>query len=93
MDSSNVIWPRRESSSRVFFVRVYPPHGQLSNPTVELCRTIARNVDVHEERLAKVPKVGDEFFVDLAKYVCLRVEDSYAVPGFEAVVFVGRPAQ
>lgn len=93
MDISNITRPREKPSSRVIFVRVYPPIGQSSNPKIELCRTIARNVDVHEERLAKVPKVGDEFFVDLARYVCLRVDDSYAVPGFAAVVFVARPAQ
>lgn len=73
-------------------LRAYPPSGQASTPKIELCRTIARNVDVHEERLFKVPNVGDEFFVDLAKYVCLRVDDSYAVSGSAAVVFVAKSA-
>ena len=81
---------RRISARRVLFARVYPPSKQPVNPKIELCRTIARNVDIYEEVLVRVPKVGDEFFVDLAKYICLRVEDSPTVPGYAAVVFVAR---
>lgn len=76
--------------ARVLLARVYAPGNFTSVPKIELCRSIARNVDVHDEVLPKVPKVGEEFFVDLTKYICLRVEDLFEIPEFEAVVFVAK---
>lgn len=75
---------------RVLLARVYAPGTYNLASKVEFCRTIARNVDLHEEMLAKVPKVGDEFLVDLIKYICLRVDELCEIPDYAAVVFVAK---